>query len=139
MLEKEKKAWLELYDVAEEIQKLEPWKYLWDADLLTYYSHEYDDMFYCCVMGKGGMHRGIAIYKGEQVHTFFNLMENTYPIPVLLNYQECLKLNYTNRDEIIPSNKKLIKDLGLKFRGTWIHFENFEKGYDLFTLNSFGR
>ena len=33
---KDKKVWLELYEVAEKIQKLEPWKYLWDTDLLMY-------------------------------------------------------------------------------------------------------
>lgn len=33
---KEKELWLELYEIAEKIQKLEPWKYLWDMDLLVY-------------------------------------------------------------------------------------------------------
>ena len=32
---KDKELWLELYDIAKEIQKLEPWKYLWDTDLLV--------------------------------------------------------------------------------------------------------
>ena len=31
--------------------------------------------------------------------------------------------------------KKIIKALGLKFRGTWITFENYEKGYEPSPLN----
>lgn len=48
---KDKEAWLELYEVAENIQKLEPWKYLWDMDLLMYLSEEMNDIFYCSVLG----------------------------------------------------------------------------------------
>ena len=50
---KEKELWLELYKVAEKIQKLEPWKYLWDVDLLVYICKEMDEIFYCSVMGHG--------------------------------------------------------------------------------------
>ena len=53
---KDKEVWLELYEVAEKIQKLEPWKYLWDMDLLMYLSEEMKDVFYCSVMGHAGMH-----------------------------------------------------------------------------------
>lgn len=52
---KDKEVWLELYEVAENIQKLEPWKYLWDMDLLMYLSEGMNDIFYCSVLGHAGM------------------------------------------------------------------------------------
>ena len=79
---KEKELWLELYEIAEKIQKLEPWKYLWDMDLLVYLCQPLNEIFYCSVMGHGGMHRAIAIYKGEQINGFFELAKNQ----ILINY-----------------------------------------------------
>ena len=50
---KDKELWLELYEIAEKIQKLEPWKYLWDMDLLVYLCQPLNEVFYCSVMGHG--------------------------------------------------------------------------------------
>ena len=47
---KDKELWLELYEIAEKIQKLEPWKYLWDMDLLVYLCQPLNEIFYCSVM-----------------------------------------------------------------------------------------
>lgn len=132
---KEKELWLELYEIAEKIQKLEPWKHLWDMDLLVYLSKPLDDIFYCSVMGHGGMHKAIAIYQGEQIHGFFELAKNQMPEYMLLNYQECLMCNFIGRQETLPKNREIIKELGLSFRGTWISFENFEKGYEPSPIN----
>ena len=44
---KDKELWLELYEVAEKIQKLKPWKYLWDMDLLVYLCQPLNEIFYC--------------------------------------------------------------------------------------------
>lgn len=127
---KDKELWLELYEIAEKIQKLEPWKYLWDMDLLVYLCQPLNKIFYCSVMGHGGMHKAIAIYQGEQIHGFFELAKNKIPEYMLLNYQECLMCNFIGRQETLPKNREIIKELGLSFRGTWISFENFEKGYE---------
>lgn len=127
---KDKELWLELYEVAEKIQELEPWKYLWDMDLLVYLCQPLNKIFYCSVMGRGGMHKAIAIYQGEQIHDFFELAKNQIPEYMMLNYQECLMCNFMNRQATLPKNREIIKELGLSFRGTWISFENFEKGYE---------
>ena len=132
---KDKELWLELYEIAEKIQKLEPWKYLWDMDLLVYLCQTLNEIFYCSVMGHGGMHRAIAIYRGEQINGFFELAKNQIPEYMLLNYQECLMCNFIGKQETLPKNRKIIKELGLSFRGTWISFENFEKGYEPSPIN----
>ena len=132
---KDKELWLELYEIAEKIQKLEPWKYLWDMDLLVYLCQPLNEIFYCSVMGHGGMHRAIAIYQGEQIHGFFELAKNQIPEYMLINYQECLMCNYIGRQETLPKNREIIKELGLSFRETWILFESFEKGYEPSPIN----
>ena len=132
---KDKELWLELYETAEKIQKLEPWKYLWDMDLLVYLCQPLNEIFYCSVMGHGGMHRAIAIYQGEQINGFFELAKNQIPEHMLLHYQECLLCNFIGRRETLPKNREIIKELGLSFRGTWISFESFEKGYEPSPIN----
>ena len=102
---KDKELWLELYEIAEKIQKLEPWKYLWDMDLLVYLCQPLNEIFYCSVMGHGGMHRAIAIYQGEQIHRFFELAKNQIPEYMLLYYQECLMCNFIGRQETLPKNR----------------------------------
>ena len=132
---KDKEAWLELYEVANKIQEIEPWKYLWDMDLLVYLSEEMKEIFYCSVMGHRGMHRAVAIYKGNQINKFFDLTKNQYPNYMIMNYQECLICNFMSRQETLPKNREIIKEIGLRFRGTWISFESFEKGYEPSPIN----
>lgn len=132
---KDKEAWLELYEVAKKIQKLEPWKYLWDVELLMYMSEEMKDIFYCSVMGHGGMHKAIAVYQGNQINGILDYVKNDYPNYMLVNYQECLMCNFISRQETLPQNREIIKELGLSFRGTWISFECFEKGYEPSPIN----
>ena len=105
---KDKELWLELYEIAEKIQKLEPWKYLWDMDLLVYLSQPLNEIFYCSVMGHGGMHRAIAIYQGEQIHGFMELAKGQYPDYELINYQECITCNFLNRQQTLPKNRETI-------------------------------
>lgn len=132
---KEKELWLKLYDIAKKIQELEPWKVLVDTNLLTYLSDELQEVFYCSVMGHYGMYKAVAVYKGEQICSFDDFARNDYPERMLLNYQECIICNFIERDKVLPENKKIIKELGIKFRGTWITFENYEKGYEPSPLN----
>lgn len=63
---------------------------------------------------------------------FFN---NDYPLSTLRNYQEGILCNFCRRDNISNKNKKIIKELGLKFRGMWIALEKFEKDYEAYSLD----
>lgn len=114
---KDREAWLELYEVAEKIQELEPWKYLWDMSLLTYLSEKMKDIFYCSVMGRAGMHRAVAVYQGSQINSFWDFANNQYPNNIAINYQECLMCNFMSRQETLPQNREIIKELGLKVQG----------------------
>lgn len=127
---KEKELWLELYEVAQKIQDIEPWKYLWDMDVLMYLSEPLQDIFYCSVMGRAGLHKAIAVYRGRQINRFYESAKNKFPPLTSINYQECLICQFMSRNDTLKENRDLIKEIGLSFRGIWISFENFEKGYE---------
>ncbi len=135
MKEKDKKLWLELYEIAKKIQELEPWKYLSDQDILTYLDVDTKEIYYCCTMGLHGLHKAVSVYKGKQIHKYLELANNEYPFHAVLNYQDCLICDFISREDTLPENRKIIKELGLKFRGTWISFESFEKGYEPCKIN----
>lgn len=100
-----------------------------------YLSEEMNDIFYCSVLCHAGMQRSIAEYQGSQINGLLDLTKNQYPNNMWLNYQECLMCNFIGRKETLPQNREIIKELGLSFRGTWISFECFEKGYEPSPIN----
>ena len=52
--------------------------------------------------------------------------------------QSCITWYAGDRDEVPEAQKKVIRELGLKFRGKgqWQYFLSFEKGYTPFTLDA---
>jgi len=136
MKESEKTNWLKLYEAADKIKEIEPWKELWDSDLFIYIEdNNIDKAIYFCTMGKAGMHKSIAVFKGDQIAGYLELMEGNINDYLGMNYQECLKVNYLPKIDTIPKNIELIKKLGLKYKGTWTSFEKFENGYDFRELD----
>lgn len=68
--------WDELYKVTMNIKRLEPWNYLWNMDIITILLPEYEEPFYCSVMGRGGECFAIAVYKGyDGINGFYKLAE----------------------------------------------------------------
>lgn len=128
--EKERENWLKLYEIAEKINEIEPWKELWDTDLFVYVENEdIKNSLYFCTMGKGGVHKSIAVYKGEQIDGYLEMLNSQIDGVMSINYQECLKVCYLSKEETIDENQNLIKELGLKYTDTWTSFEKFESGY----------
>ena len=137
MREEEKNIWLKLYEVASKIEKLEPWKKLWDCDLFVY--TEDDDpkkTLYFCTMGRGGIHKSIAIYDNTHINDLLELFNRDHNGIMSVNYQQCLKVCYLPKKETMPENIKLIKNLGLKYKNEWISFEKFEIGYGPYIVDN---
>lgn len=135
MKEKNKKLWLELYSIVDKILKLEPWQKLTDNNLLMYISNKNNDVYYFATMGGLDLYKGIIVFDSKEIERYLEFSNNDYPLRTLRNYQEGTLCNFCRRDNISNENKKIIKELGLKFRGTWIAFEKFEKGYEAYSLN----
>lgn len=131
--------WRELYDVTQRIQALQPWEHLWDMDLITLQLPEYGQPFFASVMGRNGECFAIAVMEGaDALADFYQLAESRdIPSGQLIRYQNNMTCYFGDREELIKSERDILKKLGLKFRGRnqWIYFRSFERGYAPFTLD----
>lgn len=62
----------------------QPWRWLYEDDIICVENPVDKTTGYCSVMGKGGQHYALAVYMGiEGVYGFYHLMENADSIPPL--------------------------------------------------------
>ena len=64
--EASKNAWKQLYDITLKLDKLEPWNYLGDTQLVTIQLKDREEPVFCSVMGKFSGERGIAVFDGVE-------------------------------------------------------------------------
>ena len=70
----------ELYQITLKIKKLEPWKYLYDVDLITIIVPNREEPVYCSIMGRGKEHYGIGVYPGvNQLLGLLKISEGKIP------------------------------------------------------------
>ncbi|QSZ28016.1 hypothetical protein ACETAC_03925 [Aceticella autotrophica] len=133
--------WKELYDIAIKIKELKPWEYLYDMDIITIILSDSDEPIYSSIMGKAGEFFGIGSYVGYDAINDFYMMAKRDDVPGIqkIRFQDdnVLMCHFGNREELTKEELKLVKDLGLKFRGrnNWIYFHSFKKGYIPYLLN----
>jgi len=126
--------WGKLYEVARNIRQLEPWKYLWDTDLITIMLPGREEPIYCSVMGRIGECYAIGVYPGfKSVNSFYRIAESSKDdLPFIVGLeQDCLICNYGDRVEVAKEDREVYKALGLRFRGQneWIYFRSMAPGY----------
>lgn len=131
--------WKSLYEVAIKLKEMKPWTELWDMDLIKIMLPDYEEPFYCSIMGKAGECLAIGVYKGyEGIYGFYEIADkNKMPASQLIRYQNTIMCYFGDREELTNSERKVIKDLGLKFRGRneWIYFRSFKPGYAPYQLD----
>jgi hypothetical protein len=126
--------WQALYQAAEEFKQAKPWQWLWDADLICVKNPENGMVGYCSVMGGGGEHYALGVYLGDAgLYRFDVLMreEGSIPSNEIIHMQDCIMCSFNDREFVQKEDMKIIKELGLKFRGrnNWPVFRRFEPGY----------
>ncbi len=133
--------WKTLYDLAAELKKLAPWKSLRDHNLLMIELPKKDEPVFCSVMGGGSMTFGISVY--PDYNSFFRLnqllqAESHIDNMLQMMNQRCISCQFGDRDEIEPADRKIIKALGLRFRGQnqWTYFRSVNPGQFPWYLNA---
>jgi len=126
--------WQALYKAAEAFKKAEPWQWLWDADLICVENPENGVIGYCSIMGRGGEHYALGVYLGDNgISKFDKLMRVGDDIPSYetIHLQDCVMCSFDDREFVEKEDMKVIKELGLKFRGrnNWPVFRRFEPGF----------
>lgn len=133
--------WEQLYEVTKTIRLLEPWKYLHESERITLLLPGRDEPVYVVVMGIGGLTYGIGIYPGYySLRKLLKLTETEFEsgnISVAFE-QNCINLYFGDREELEAKDKKIIKNLGLKFRGRneWPYFRSMKPGFVPWYINS---
>ena len=124
--------WEALYEVAENLKKLAPWRALYDTDILVLQLPGRKEPIYCSVMGQGGMSFGIGIYPGHESFLRLNriINQDAYSPELLALEQDCLMCNFGSREDIETEDRAVMKQLGLRFRGAnqWIYFRSMAPG-----------
>jgi hypothetical protein len=132
--------WRDLYQATIEFKKIECWNWLSDTDLFGVQNPANGITGYCCIMGELKETLGLVVYLGTEGLTGYLKIqseENSQdPIDFLL-LQRCLTVTFEGRKYLREPDLKIVKSLGLKFRGQqdWPLFRNYQPGYLPWYLN----
>ncbi len=123
-----------LYEAAEKFKKLSCWNWMCDEALFGVQNPETGDIGWCCVLGNLGQVYGLVVYLGEEgLRGYIRLQSGEIGIykPDIPHLQKCLMLSFDDREQLDKEDLRIIKQLGLKFRGcnAWPVFRNYEPGY----------
>ncbi len=126
--------WKRLYELMAQIKQLEPWEWIEELDVFGVEDPESKEIGFVSIMGSLGEHLAVAVYRGiEGLYGFWELSEPPYDAG---DYQQILEIpnlqaSFENRDALTKEDRKIIDELGLKFRGrnSWPMFRSFRPGF----------
>jgi len=125
--------WQQLYAAAAQIKALAPWEWMREDDVFGVQNPETGDLGFVSVMGALGEHHAVAVYLGaESLYRFWALHQagpQMRPEAILEIPQ--LQASFEDRNTLTDKDRKVKKELGLKFRGrqAWPMFRSFRPGY----------
>lgn len=124
--------WKRLYELMALIKELAPWEYMHEDDLFGIHFPGTDQLGFVSVMGNLGEHLSIAIYLGRKgFEGFWNMQRagNDFSPDLLLQTPQ-LQASLEDREVLTPEDRKIIKQLNLKYRGrqAWPQFRSFRPG-----------
>jgi len=122
-----------LYDLMATIKTLAPWSWMQETDILGVQNPETEENGFVSVMGRGGEHYAIAVYRGAQgLYSFHGLQQQPPALvaEILLQIPQ-FQASFENREQLEKPDRDMIKELGLKYRGqnAWPLFRSFHPGY----------
>ena len=78
--------WAELYKAFMEFKELECWYWIFDSDLFGVQNPEDKRTGYCCIMGKLGRYKALALYLGtEGLESYLRICSGAAKSEVLIN------------------------------------------------------
>lgn len=127
------KAWRRLYEAAIRVKEIAPWAAMTEADLFGVQSPETGELGFVSVMGLLGQQYGLVVYLGPKGLYGFWEVEQADPEtpPERILEIPHLQALFEDRSQLQGQDLKLIKALGLKFRGraAWPMFRSVRPGF----------
>ena len=127
-------TWKTLYDAAVSFGDIACWEWMSDSDLFGVQDPEDSEIGYCCVLGQLGEVYGLVVYLGSsglEQHRKIQSGRIHAGSPDLAYSQNCLTAWFGARSDLDKNDLKVVKELGLKFRGSdaWPQFRSMRHGY----------
>ncbi|MFZ7112265.1 MAG: DUF7309 domain-containing protein [Desulfatiglandales bacterium] len=131
--EPDQSHWKVLFEGASRLKKLAPWEWMNERDIFGVKNPDGGEIGFVSIMGAGGEHFAMGLYLGpEGLNGFWELQQQEGLIPPDLLFETPqLQVSFEDRQGLEPHDYRIIKDLGLRFRGrnAWPKFQSFRPGY----------
>jgi hypothetical protein len=122
----------ELFDLAIKVKALAPWRWMEETDVFGVEDPDTHELGFVSIMGTLGEHESVALYLGaEGFYAFVDLIEDEAAPPENLIQIRHVQAAFSDRKYLEKEDRDLIKQLGLKFRGSnaWPMFRSYRPGY----------
>ncbi len=112
-----------MYAVAEKLLATDPWHDRGEEDVFALQPREDGPVYFVSVMGKLGVHQGIAFYPGSESFSQFCKAQSEYTSDrvrfetMLLNGH--LQVAFEQRKHLIAPDLEVLKKMGKRYRGRW--------------------
>ena len=126
-----REQWLALHDAFRRYCEAEPWEFLANEDLPVVEDPAGRYQGYCVVLGDGDM---VGVYLGDVgLSNYLSTIsdEDEADEQAMLERQLSLSAMLADREELEPEERRIIRDLGLRYRGRgrWPMFRSARPGY----------
>ena len=126
--------WLALHHAFRRYCEIEPWRYLANEDLMVVEDPWGNYTGYCSVLGDGDLVYGLGVYLGDVGLSNYLSTISDVDDPdgtTMLERQLSLSAMLSDRDELEPEERKVMRELGLRYRGRgkWPMFRSARPGY----------
>lgn len=111
--------WRRLYEAAVLVKELSPWEWMTETDVFGVRDPETDEIGFVSVLGLLGEHFGVSLYPNPRALYGFWALEEAGPEvnPDALLEIPQLQASFEDLDQLDNRDRKITKELGLKFRG----------------------
>ncbi len=127
-------TWKRLVDAAVRLKALAPWRWMTEEAVFGVTDPEADRTGFVSVMGMEGRHLAVAVYLGAEGLLGFARLESgeLHDYPEGIFEVPHLQASFENRQDLDARDRKILKDLGYRFRGkmAWPRFRVFRPGWE---------
>ena len=124
--------WKTLHDQGQELFSLKPWDYLDEMDIFVVKSPETDKEYFISIMGRNHQVYALSAYEGAAALGRFWDLQNSDGIlpPETIMTIPHFMISLDDREMVPDDQAKLIKQLGLSYRGKkgWLVFNRIDPG-----------
>ncbi len=127
-------TWRRLYAAAGKVREMEPWRWMEETEFFGVWPADRDTAAFVSVMGALGEYYAVGVYPSprewHQIRQLQSMPENERHAERLLEIAH-LQAIFGGVRDLEARDKRIIRDLGLKFRGdtAWPCFRSFRPGY----------